>query len=74
MTVVDTMTNDLRRGSAAATGGVGQLIVEARLDALNSALEAHGLDASRIITILKLPAQGVANTLPARFQVLYRKP
>ena len=48
-------------------------VTEARLDALNAALAAHGVDATRIISIFQLPGQPVANSLPARFQVLYRK-
>ena len=32
------------------------------------------MDSSQIITIFELPAQRGANALPARFQVLYRKP
>ena len=53
---------------------VGSFVTEARLDALNAALAAHGVDAARIISIFQLPGQPVANSLPARFQVLYRKP
>lgn len=56
-----------------ASGGVGEFITEARLDALNRALDAHGVDSSQIITIFELPGQRVANALPARYQVLYRK-
>lgn len=62
-----------RAASPAASGGVGEFITEARLDALNRALDAHGVDASQIITIFELPARLIANALPARFQVLYRK-
>lgn len=57
-----------------SSGGVGEFITEARLDALNRALDAHGVDSSQIITIFELPAQLIANALPTRFQVLYRKP
>ena len=35
--------------------------------------EDPGVDATRIISIFQLPGQPVANSLPARFQVLYRK-
>jgi hypothetical protein len=52
---------------------VGEFVTEARLDALNAALAAHGVDASRIITILEIPAQNIANNLPARYRVLYRR-
>ena len=57
-----------------ASSGVGSFVTEARLDALNAALAAHGVDATRIISIFQLPGQPVANSVPARFQVLYRKP
>lgn len=57
----------------AATASVGEFVIEARLDALNAALAANGVDASRIITILEIPAQNIANTLPARYRVLYRR-
>jgi hypothetical protein len=58
-----------------AVGGlVGEFFTDARLDALNAALAAHGIDASRIITIFEMPGQSVANALPPRYHVLYRKP
>ena len=60
--------------SKTVIGVVGSFVTEARLDALNAALAAHGVDATRIISIFQLPGQPVANSLPARFQVLYRKP
>jgi hypothetical protein len=31
-------------------------------------------DANRIITIFEVPGQAVANALPPRYRVLYRKP
>jgi hypothetical protein len=58
----------------AASGVVGEFVTEARLDALNAALAAHGVDASRIISIFEVPAQPVANALPPRYHVLYRRP
>ena len=58
----------------AASETVGEFFTEARLDALNAALAAHGVDASRIITIFEIPGQSVANALPPRYHVLYRKP
>ena len=59
--------------STPASSVVGLFITEARLDALNAALAAHGVDATRIISIFQLPGQPIANSLPPRF-VLYRKP
>ena len=60
--------------SKTAGGLVGEFITEARLEALNAALAAHGVDANRIITIFEMPSQPVANGHPARYHVLYRKP
>ena len=53
---------------------VSEFVTEARLEALNAALAAHGVDANRIITIFEIPGQPVANALPARYRVLFRKP
>ena len=50
---------------------VGEFVTEARLDALNAG--AHGVDAGRIISIFELPGQAVANAVPPRYRVLYRK-
>jgi hypothetical protein len=58
----------------AAGGIVGELVTEARLDALNAALAAHGVDSSRIITIFEMPGHGAANAPPRRYWVLFRKP
>jgi hypothetical protein len=59
--------------SKSAGAVVGEFVAEARLEALNAALAAHGVDASRIITIFQMPGQPVANGHPARYHVLYRK-
>lgn len=56
-----------------STGLVGEFITEARLDSLNAALVARGLDAGRIISIFELPARPVGNGHPARYRVLYRQ-
>jgi hypothetical protein len=68
------MTIMEKQVSTPASSVVGSFISEARLDALNAALAAHGVDAARIISIFQLPGQPVANSMPPRFQVLYRKP
>jgi hypothetical protein len=60
--------------SMTAGSSVGEFFAEARLDALNAALAAHGVDASRIVTIFEVRGQFVANALPPRYHVLYRKP
>lgn len=62
----------LKKHPAVAGSAVGELITEARVEALNRSLAEHGIDASRIITVFELPAQPVANAVPARFRVLYR--
>ena len=67
------MTIQNRQSIKAAAETVGEFFTEARLDALNAALAAHGVDASRIIAIFELPGQPVANGHPARYHVLYRK-
>jgi hypothetical protein len=51
---------------------VTELLTEARVEALNSALADRGITADRIITILQVPGQTVANPTPAQFRVLYR--
>ena len=51
---------------------VTELLTEARVDALNAALSDRGVTADRIITILHVPGQTIANPTPAQFRVLYR--
>ena len=61
------------RASAKTTGGmVGEIITDAGVEALNRSLAEHGVDASEIITILEIPAQPIANAIPARYRILYR--
>ena len=55
-----------------AGGTVGEFITEDSIHALNRSLAAHGIEASQIITIFKLPGAPIANGAPARFRVLYR--
>jgi hypothetical protein len=57
----------------AASASVGEFFTEARLEALNAALAAHGVDANRIISIFEMPGRSVANAVPPRYHVLYRK-
>ena len=58
----------------AASGVVGEFVTEARLDALNAALAAHGVDASWIITIFEVPASGGRQrACRPRYHVLYRR-
>jgi hypothetical protein len=59
--------------SAVPSGGpVSELVIEDRLDALNRCLDEHGVPASKILAIFRIPAQPIANAAPARLRVLYR--
>ena len=62
----------LKKHPAVAGNMVGELITEARVDALNGALAENGIDASQIIAVFELPGVAIANAVPARFRVLYR--
>ena len=53
-------------------GAVGEFTTEDTIHALNRSLAEHGIEASQIITIFKLPGAPIANGAPARFRVLYR--
>ena len=65
-------TAALRAAAKTGSGMVCEIITEARVDALNRSLAEHGVNASQIITILEIPAQLIANAIPAHFRVLYR--
>ena len=51
---------------------VKELMTEATLAALNAGLADRGIGAERIITILQVPGQTIANPTPTQFRVLYR--
>ena len=51
---------------------VGEFITEASVEMLNAALAAHRIRADRIITVLHVPGQPLANATTAKFRVLYR--
>ena len=65
-------TSALRASAKTGSDMVGEIITEARVDALNRSLAEHGVDASQIITIFEIPAQPIANAIPASYRVLYR--
>ena len=65
-------TAALRASAKTAGNMVGEIITEARVDALNRSRAEHGVDASQIITIFEIPAQPIANAIPASHGVLYR--
>jgi hypothetical protein len=67
------MTIQDRQPIRAGAETVGEFIIEARLEVLNAALAARGIDASRIIAVFELPAQPIANAHPARYRVLFRQ-
>ena len=52
--------------------GVMELFTEARVDSLNAVLADRGIAADKIITILHVPGQTLANPTPPQFRVLYR--
>ena len=63
--------------SAATTGSnnsdaVRELFTEARVDSLNAMLADRRIAADRIIAILHVPGQTMANPTPPQFRVLYR--
>jgi hypothetical protein len=51
---------------------VGEIVTEATVVALNSALADRGIGAERIISILPVAAQTLVTAMPAQFRVLYR--
>ena len=51
---------------------VSEIFTDATVDALNSVLLQRGISAERVIAVLPVPAQIVANPTPAQFRVLYR--
>jgi len=51
---------------------VDEMFTEARIDLLNAKLIEQGISADRLIAILPVEAQIVANPKPPQFRVLYR--
>lgn len=51
---------------------LNQLMVPANINALNEAVEAHGLTTSDIVSITEVPAQTMMTPKPAQFRVIYR--
>jgi hypothetical protein len=51
---------------------VKELFTEARVESLNAALADRGITGDRIITILHVAGQTMANPTPPQFRVLYR--
>lgn len=49
-----------------------EVIVEAKIDALNSVLADRGVSADRIVSVIPLPGQTMVNPTPPQFRVLYR--
>ena len=52
---------------------VEEFFTEAKIESLNATLLARGISSERIITILPVPGQALANPTPPQFRVLYRK-
>jgi hypothetical protein len=51
---------------------VKELLTEARVESLNAALADRGITGDRIIAILHVAGQTMANPTPSQFRVLYR--
>jgi hypothetical protein len=51
---------------------VAEIFTEATIDALNTKLMKRGISADRVIAILPVEAQIMANPTPPQFRVLYR--
>lgn len=51
---------------------VAEIFTDATVDALNSVLLQRGISAERVIAILPVAGQIVANPSPSQFRVLYR--
>jgi 1,6-anhydro-N-acetylmuramate kinase len=49
-----------------------EIVVEAKIDALNSVLADRGVSADRIVSVIPLPGQTLVNPTPPQFRVLYR--
>ena len=53
-------------------GKVGEFITEACVDMLNAELADRSIGPDRIITVLHVPRQTMANPTVPKFRVLYR--
>jgi hypothetical protein len=51
---------------------VAEIFTDATVEALNSVLLQRGISAERVIAVLPVAAQIVANPTPPQFRVLYR--
>jgi hypothetical protein len=51
---------------------VSELLTNADVDSLNSALADRGIAAEQIITILHVPGKIMVDPTPAKFRILYR--
>lgn len=49
-----------------------EVVVEAKIDALNAVLADRGISADRIISVIPLPGQTLVSPTPPQYRVLYR--
>lgn len=49
-----------------------EIVVEAKIDALNTVLADRGISADRIISVIPLPGQTLVSPTPPQYRVLYR--
>jgi hypothetical protein len=66
------MTASAQHNIAKTTLRVSELLTEATVEALNSALSEKGIAPEAIVSILDIPGQNLINSSPAQFRVLYR--
>jgi hypothetical protein len=66
------MTAPQRAQFSNSASVVDEMFTEAKIDALNAKLIERGISADRVIAILAVEGQIVANPTPPQFRVLYR--
>jgi 1,6-anhydro-N-acetylmuramate kinase len=49
-----------------------EIVVEAKIDALNAVLADRGISADRIVSVIPLPGQTLVSPTPPQYRVLYR--
>lgn len=49
-----------------------EVVVEAKIDALNAVLADRGISADQIISVIPLPGQTLVSPTPPQYRVLYR--
>ena len=66
------MTASAQHDIGKTTLRVSEILTEATVEALNSALSEKGIAPEAILSILPIAGQNLINPSPAQFRVLYR--